>query len=124
MAVTVEGLDRLNKKLQRMPVVAKATMREALVKGADQIVRAQQILAKSSKRSGNLIESDHWEEGEHLLQLLIQNSAFYARYVEFGTSHSAAEPFFFPGYRLMKKRVKGQIRYSATKAVRKVARGG
>lgn len=107
-----------------MPVKARTRMREVLIEGADQIVDAQKVLAQRSRRSGNLIESNRREDGEHDLQVKVANFAFYARYVEFGTTHSAAEPFFFPGYRLLRKRVKGQIRYAMNKAVKEAARGG
>jgi len=62
-------------------------------------------------------------------------SAFYAAFVEFGTAPhvnrgrfagsqhpgSPAEPFFYPGWRLGKKRAKGRIARAVNKAARKVA---
>lgn len=63
--------------------------------------------------------------------------AFYAAFVEFGTaahtnkgkfagSHNpgaSARPFFFPAYRLVKRRVKSRISRATSKAAKKVAAG-
>lgn len=64
--------------------------------------------------------------------------AFYAAFIEFGTAPhpqggqfagtqhpgTAPQPFFFPAYRLLKKRVKGRINRSVKKAARDaVAKG-
>lgn len=66
-------------------------------------------------------------------------TAFYAAFVEFGTaphpqpnnprigySHPGAnaQPFFFPAYRALKRRVKSRITRAAKKAARDVAGGG
>lgn len=65
-------------------------------------------------------------------------TAFYAAFVEFGTAPhqvgglyagathpgSSPRPFFFPAYRLTRKRVKGRITRATNKAAKKVAAGG
>lgn len=62
----------------------------------------------------------------------------YAHLVEFGTAPhtnggrfagsqhpgTAAQPFFYPGYRAHKKRVKSRVSRAITKAAKKVASGG
>jgi HK97 gp10 family phage protein len=64
--------------------------------------------------------------------------AFYAAFVEFGTAPhpqggqfagtehpgTPAQPFFFPAYRLLKKRVKGRISRAVRQAARNVVNGG
>lgn len=124
VAAQVDKLDRLRKKLAKMPELARVEIRKALDKGAEEVLRAQRTLAATSRRTGALIGGLHAEDGEHDLQVKVVSSAFYSRYVEFGTSHSAAEPFFFPGYRLVKKRVKARIARAARAAAKKVANGG
>ena len=42
----------------------------------------------------------------------------YPHFVEYGTSKMAAEPFFWPAYRLLKKKLSARIKRSASKAVR------
>jgi HK97 gp10 family phage protein len=42
----------------------------------------------------------------------------YARAVEFGTVHMAAEPFFFPTFRLMRKPMRSSMRRKITKRIK------
>ena len=41
----------------------------------------------------------------------------YARAVEFGTTRMTAEPFFFPTFRLMRKRMRSSMRRKITKTI-------
>jgi HK97 gp10 family phage protein len=64
--------------------------------------------------------------------------AFYAAFIEFGTAPhpqggqftgtqhpgTPAQPFFFPAYRLLKKRVKSRINRAVKKAARNAVAGG
>jgi HK97 gp10 family phage protein len=43
----------------------------------------------------------------------------YARADEFGTTHMPAKPFFFPTYRLRKKRMRAAIKRKITAAIKK-----
>jgi HK97 gp10 family phage protein len=43
----------------------------------------------------------------------------YPRAVEFGTVHMAAEPFFFPSYRLLKKQMISAMKRKITAAIKK-----
>ena len=42
----------------------------------------------------------------------------YARAVEFGTTHMTAEPFFFPTFRLMRKKMRSAMRRKITKTIK------
>lgn len=42
----------------------------------------------------------------------------YPHLVEYGTSNTPAQPFFWPAYRLLKKRIRNRIKRSISKAVR------
>jgi HK97 gp10 family phage protein len=42
----------------------------------------------------------------------------YARAVEFGTVHMTAEPFFFPTFRLMRKKMRSSMRRKITKTIK------
>lgn len=42
----------------------------------------------------------------------------YPALVEFGTSHSKAEPYFWPAFRLTKKRITNRVKRAIGKAVR------
>ena len=41
----------------------------------------------------------------------------YARAVEFGTEHVHAQPFFFPTFRLMRKKMRNSMRRKITKTI-------
>lgn len=123
MVATVQGLESLRRKLRRMPEQARVRIREALEKGGDDVVRAQKALAARSRRSGDLLDGIHHEDGDHDLQVKVISSAFYSMHVEFGTEHSAAAPFFFPGYRLVRKRVRSRISAAVSRAAREVSSG-
>lgn len=43
----------------------------------------------------------------------------YARAVEFGTEHVSAQPFFFPTFRLMRKKMRSAMSRKITKTIKK-----
>lgn len=111
----------------------REAVKPAIEKSADEIV----ALAKSlvPVEEGELRESIGWTWGEapEGSMVIAQGSgegltitiyagndeAFYARWVEFGTQQGAeASPFFFPAYRLGKKRAVNRIKRAVGKAVR------
>ena len=47
----------------------------------------------------------------------------YARGVEFGTVDTAAQPFFWPAYRLSRKSLKSRAKRAVTKAVKSTKKG-
>ena len=57
------------------------------------------------------------------------SEAYYARWVEFGTAArgehpgTPAQPYLFPAYRLMRKKIKGRFSRAMTKAAKEVASG-
>jgi HK97 gp10 family phage protein len=153
MAVSIKGLKELQKKLDRLPDKVKVRIREAMEQGAQEIVD----LAKSlvSVDTGSLRDSIGWTwgrapkgamtigkvqsvGGDLTITIYAGNSeAFWARWVEFGTSaHTAgglfagaeipavaASPFFYPSYRASRKRVKSRITRAINKAAKEVASG-
>lgn len=148
--MTIKGLKELQRKLDRLPVVAKSRIREAMEKGANEIVSMMRSLVPTA--SGDLRDSIAWTYGRAPkgaltlvkvqsvggdLTITIYAAAYYARFVEFGTaSHTAggkfagaiipaiaAHPFFFVSYRANRKRVKGRITRAINKAAKEVAAG-
>lgn len=45
--------------------------------------------------------------------------AFYADWVEFGTANSGKRPYFYPAYRLLRRKIKGRISRAMTKAIKR-----
>lgn len=150
------NLARLERKIRRLPDAAKAEIKAAMEAGAEDIVALARSLAP--EEDGDLRKSIGWTwgtapRGSISLGQLIgsalgkeltitvyagDDTAFYARWVEFGTKPhenegrfagtkhpgTAAHPFFYPSYRANKKGVKARIRRAARAAGRKVAAGG
>lgn len=116
---TEADLARINRRLRRMPRHMKDELRDALEASADELVAMQKRLAPVE--TGALRDSIHWREGDHELQIKVgagSDEVFYAGFVEFGDKDTPAHPYFFPTYRVLRKR----IRSRASRAVRKAAR--
>lgn len=126
------GISRLRQRLNAIPQAVKEAIQPALQKSADEIVAAMQHLAPEDE--GDLKGSIRHEPGEHELQLKIkaggeattkpvrQGSTAtydYAMAAEFGTTKAAAQPFFFPAYRLNKKKAQRRIKRAISSAVKK-----
>lgn len=121
----VQGLDRLKAKIKRLPDETKREMLKALNKNADELVAMQKRLAPVD--DGMLRDSIQKKPGRHDLAVTVEAGgaeAFYARWVEFGTPTAAAQQFFFPAYRALRKRIKSRITRASTKAAKKVAGSG
>ena len=151
MAPTTEGLKRLQAKLDKLPAKVKQRIREAMEAGAEEIVNLAKSLVPVD--DGTLRDSIGWTYGRAPkgamtigkvettggdLTITIyagNDQAFYARWIEFGTSShtaggkfagavipaQAARPFFYVSFRASRKRVKGRITRAINKAAKEVA---
>lgn len=66
---------------------------------------------------GDLRYSIKWQ-AETELKRKVSTDDYKARWNEFGTTKMAASPFFFPAYRLKRKKLAGRIKRAIGKAVR------
>lgn len=174
MASKVKGLDRLLRQLEALPNSVRDAMYTELAAGAKEM--AESIARAAPHQSGDLQESVGWSEGPPpptkatgafrftvkdlgpsgralndaglLFSVYAGNDkAYYARWVEFGTSarparaakvsggtwrtrsrkaaraHAAtpAQPFFFPTIRAKKKLLRGRVVRAANRAAKAVA---
>nr|WP_278377190.1 HK97-gp10 family putative phage morphogenesis protein [Brucella anthropi] len=133
----VIGLESLKRKLLAIPEQAKAEIRKAMETSAEEIVRFAKSLAPVD--TGDLQMSISWTwgdapDGTMILGRVVGDKndlvitiyaggseAYWARWVEFGTSKMKAQPFFLPAYRANRKRVRGRITRGINKAAKKVA---
>ena len=108
----------------------------ALLKSGHELANAQKALAESSRDSGDLIDSIEVTPpgqstppysqpggsrvaGETEVLVTAGNSDVrYPHLVEFGTAHAEAQPFFWPAFRLLRKRLQNRINRAAKKAVK------
>lgn len=147
----IENRKRLVRKIAALPQATKDEIRLAIAESAAEIVDLQKRAVPVD--TGNLRDSIRWQFGDadkvkysqgvgggHELGARISagdSLARHAHLVEFGTAPhpqggkfkgtmhpgTAAQPFFFPMFRLGKKRAKSRIVRAANKAARKVAAG-
>lgn len=159
MATKILGLDRLKRKLQAFPDAARLEISKAMEEGANQIVSMAKSLVARSTDTGNLQMSIAWTWGDapkgsmvlgkvrsegkgtgnmHITVFAGGGDAFYARFIEFGTSPhinggkfagsqhpgTPAQPFFYPSWRANRKSVKSHITRAISKSTKRVASGG
>lgn len=137
---TVEGLDKLTARLRAMPEETKRQVSAAIEKSAEELVAQAKRFAPVSKESdgGKLRDSITWKwagvgrdgdrpatrvstKGADRLAVTVSAGdakAFYARWVEFGTVATPAQPFLFPAYRILRKRIQNRIARALSAAIK------
>lgn len=153
VGMKITNIDRLKARIAAIPRATRDELRAAIAESAEEIVQLQKRLVPVDHgdlqmsitwRWGNEVKIAYSQSigsvGEHELAARISagnTKVRYAHLVEFGThAHIAggkfagaeipaipAHPFFYPGYRLGKKRAKSRISRAVTRAARKVAGG-
>jgi HK97 gp10 family phage protein len=129
-------LQRLQRRLEAIPKAVREAVQPALLKSGDELASTMKNLAEPSRDTGALIDSiavttggnstpPHSQPGgshvvpENAVAITAGNSKVrYAHLVEYGTANAPAQPFFWPGYRLLKKKLNARIKRSITKAVK------
>lgn len=103
---------------------------DAMEIGADEMIEKAKALAPYD--DGDLEESIDWKwvksttlSKKQSPQLRIfagaeknTDDAFYARWVEFGTPDTPRQSFFFPAYRLTKRKIRSRMSRAMTKAIK------
>ncbi|MBD9372111.1 HK97 gp10 family phage protein [Rhizobium sp. ARZ01] len=131
----VQGLARLNKKLTvTLPKRVEAATRKAMETGAKELVEMMKRLVPVDqgdlrasigwswgappKGSAIIASSPYDSRGMRIVIYAGNKEAYYARWQEFGTVNMAANPFFFPSWRSLRKRIKSRITREMKKAVK------
>lgn len=127
----VKGVAELNKAVAAMPKRVENAARKAMEKGADELVAMMKRLVPVD--SGDLRNSIAWKWGEapkgatvlaestpteRGLKITVYATDFKARWLEFGTVKMRAQPYFFPSWRTLRKRIKSRIVREQKKAVK------
>jgi len=132
-------LARLKKRLDAIPAKVKDAVQPALARSGEELVSHMRHLAPEdtgalknslavtlpgqstppySQPGGSRVAAEN--------QVLITAGNSEVRYphlVEYGTAHAHAQPFFWPSYRLSKKRLANRIKRAISKAVKEGAKG-
>jgi HK97 gp10 family phage protein len=129
-------IDNLQRRLRAIPREMKVHIREALDKSADEMVATIRGLAPVD--DGVLRDSVGKAPGDHDMSVKVHAGGKattretregsgvaydYALGVEHGTVDTPAQPFFWPGYRINRKRVKARAKRAVTNAVKSSKKG-
>lgn len=130
------SVEQFKQLLAKIPPVVAAE----LAKGVDEqahLLLAVQRAAAARGKTGNLQASGRVEVGRHELQRLVKfggrlttkpvRKGFdgdydYAVGTEHGNERVPAQPFFYPSYRLMKKRLRAGISRKVKPAMQKIVK--
>jgi HK97 gp10 family phage protein len=118
----VDGLEALRARIDRIPADSRAALQTELQRSAADVVALQKTLAPVDE--GELVSSIKTEPGRHELAVNVVAGgpeAPHAIHIEQGTSSMGAQPFFFLGYRALKKTIRRRLARAAGKAARKEA---
>ncbi len=127
-------LERLKRRLEALPKEVRKAVEPALIKSGEELKERMQHLAPED--SGALRDSivvtapgqstpPYSQPGGSRVaaenQVLVTAGNTDVRYPhlqEYGTVHSPAQPFFWPAYRLTKKRIQNRVKRAISKAVK------
>jgi hypothetical protein len=133
----IEGLNDLKAMFDRIPARAMALMADAVDESADEFVSAVQQACPTSDLEGHpgeLRESIHKKPGDDALQKYVVADAkdakgnYYGVHVETGHKtpdgkHVPAYPFWWPTWRLTRKRIRSRINRAFDAAMKEIAGG-
>jgi len=130
------GLTRFNARMEAIPKAVREAVKPALMASGNELADAMKTLAERSRDTGDLIDSitvtgpgqstpPYSQPGgskvvpENAVAVTVGNSDVrYPHLVEHGTKDAAAQPFFWPAFRLYRKRIQRRITRAISKAVR------
>ncbi|MER8637655.1 HK97-gp10 family putative phage morphogenesis protein [Mesorhizobium sp. M1365] len=123
------GLRDFERRLKALPAAAKRAAKVALDTSANELVAAQRSLAP--REDGTLQASIQWRQTAELTRSITAGGDTttvaaragdgdydYALGQEFGTQNMPANPFFWPAFRLTKKRIRARIKRAITKGIK------
>ena len=128
------GLSKFQRRMRAIPKAARNAVQPALAQGGYEVAEAIEGLAPED--TGDLVGSvavtlsgqstpPYSQPGgativpENQVMITVGNSDVrYAHLVEYGTVHAPAHPFFWPGFRLARKRAENRIKRAVAKAIR------
>ena len=96
MSMNTVGMKNLMNELKKLETLGDRIAEKALQAGAKILQR--EIIKRTPERTGNLAENI-------IVSKVVQGYAFYARFLEYGTSTMDAQPFIEPAFLAVKDEV-------------------
>lgn len=132
------GLSSFQRRMRAIPKAARAAVAPALVKSAEEIADVMRSLAPDDPATGapdlksSIVVTGPGQSTPPYSQpggskIVEENAAAitagnadvrYPHLQEYGTTHHAAQPFFWPGFRLGRKRALARIKRAIGKAIK------
>lgn len=112
--------DRLRRKLRAIPVAVRKAAREQLKANAEELVQTQKGFAPTDAGAlKDTIKQQDVSDSTRISRRVSAGDASvpYAAWVEFGHGQAAPQPYFWPAYRLKKRRFKARMTRAAKKAI-------
>jgi HK97 gp10 family phage protein len=125
-SVTIQNRARLAVKARALRAKVAASVTPAVQQAAELIMQTQRRYVPVD--DGDLRDSIHQEpdvRSQNATRVLIiagGKPAPHARIIEFGSQRQPAQPFFFPGYRVERRRAKAIIAKAVRAAVKSAAK--
>ena len=113
--VKVAGSEKLERKLKQLPEHMQEGLRTA-VRDSAKAIRAD-ARTRVPVDSGDLRKSIKFRTAKGGLSATIRVDEFYGRFVEFGTTSQAAQPFLGPAAQAERTRFPGRISDDVRKAL-------
>lgn len=109
------------RRLRMIPVQARQVAEAQLEKNAEDLLKLQRRLAPV--RTGSLRGTLRKEAASTAERVAVKvkvgdGGVPHAAWLEFGTSHMVARPYFFVAYRMLRKRFQSRLRRALRKAIR------
>ena len=127
-------IDRLTRRLDAIPKAIKIAVTPALARSGNELAARMQQLAPED--TGALKNSVAVTMGGNMTppysqpggSMIVPDNAVaittggddvrYPHLVEYGTANTPAQPFFWPAYRLLRKRIQNRLKRAISKAVK------
>lgn len=123
--IEIEGWEELEAKLQQMAdnINSQEVLENALMDGAEIVRGAAQAQApyRTGQLSGNIEVSKRGRE-KYSVRVGPSGSGFYGRFLEYGTSYMAAQPFMRPALDSVRVQAEAAISDSIWRAVQEANR--
>lgn len=115
----VTGGKALREKLRKMPELAQKSIRKAIKISANQVrTAARQRVPVETAHLKKAIKVYQDDDGMGARVGVVKDDAFYAFYVEFGTSKTAPRPFLIPAHRAERPKIRRRYRNAVRKALK------